>query len=857
MAAITTYGENASLGQAAVVVYAGDAGNNGMIMKTPQHNTTPADAATLNNILISSAGVSCDAITNLRNEHSMPVGAELIELHSTDMTTNYAGFEVIPINSTTVHVWLNLYSLDEGLMAPVAPRTPPRCTCCSPQTLWRVTNNNFATSSLKPGKSILNTNYDVLDYGCASSDSSISETLAASQRPRHRFRVNGSVVVQGLRGGEGPLLYVAASEGTFEFHLPNNAAFWYSVLTGVGAQLSRPSQIFALSPVRLGQGSFAGVVPCLHWPSGRPLAVKQLTRSAVLYNSGKVDSYRTEVDILRRLYHPFIVDFQAAFEEGGSLYVVLERLDGGTVWNYIHRHGPYTEDQARAAITRLLIALLALGAKGVVHRDIKPENVMLINPLDPTSVKLIDFGLAAYTSSSRMHMHCGSPGFVAPEVIQRRPYDSRADVFSIGVLLYVMITGTLPFASKGPVDRVLARNERCIFDLTHQNFHDTSHELKHFLAWTMQPDPTRRLSVRQAFMHPWIVGSIPQSDRVASLVRALNLGTWQSPQLAAIASHHSNTFHPVVTRLPLFAESRGTALEIVAKEFSRRITTFVAEAQPLIRAYHAAQRRHVPPSTSQTKLAKQRKIKRRTSNQSTTTGGTFKNSTGDSATSAAMAMLSLRGIYSVRTSDGQPSSSKRLAWNLATPTSSRVARDVKHDIAVLRAAIPKAATKSIYAMNERTATNTGKQFIMQCSATTTKLPLLEISLKTDDITSSAPSLGRDESTINVNNRTYNDDDEVTTPKQHTVHPASCAHTPKSTAKLSRQSDSQPFHSLLSRVDKRLSSRSSGETSSTTSPSLAPATASSSAIHDGGGDSSCSSFDGETPCRKSLGTMPFF
>lgn len=776
---------------------------------------------------ITPAGVKCYTIRSLRNEHSLPIAGDLIELNSTDNSTNYAGFEVIPISSTTAHVWLNLYSLDKGVLGPVEPRNPPKCTCCGPRTLWRVTggnnyNNNYYNDCYNSNHGSNNDHKMVITS---------ANVAAATLYPKYRFRVNGSVVVQGLRGGEGPLLYIAAVEGTFEFFLLNNAPFWYAILAALGAQLSRPSQIFTLSPIRLGQGSFAAVVPCLHWPSSRPLAVKQLTRSTVLNNTGKVDSYRTEVDILRRLYHPFIVDFQAAFEEGGSLYVVLERFDGGTVWNYIHTQGPYTEDQTRAAITRLLIALLALGAQGIVHRDIKPENVMLTDPTDPTSVKLIDFGLAAYISSSRMHMHCGSPGFVAPEVIQRRPYDSRADVFSIGVLLFVMLTGTLPFAGgQGPVDNVIARNERCVFDLTHPNFQHISNELKHFLCWTMQPDPSRRLTVRQAFMHPWIVGSIPQSDRVASLVRALNLGTWQSPQLAAIASNQSKRyhFHPVITRLPLFNEAQGTALEIVAKEFARRMSTFVSEAQPLIRAYHIAQRRQIQP-ISQTNFIVRKNKKRDTMKE----GGQWAISTPIPGMLTSVVKHHGRQHHKsqLSTISEQDTTDDEYYDNINQPLKHK-----KHQGGGGESYTTPASEPAVFSSKNRLPT--AKTYTTIPTDENKRLQAYEACFYKDE--------------------DYKDDDAntVSTPKQH--NNGSCLATPKSAAKLSQQQGGQ--NNFMLRANKRFSEDNNNNNNHiTTSPSsLVNITFQARDLVARGAHESSPCFsEEETPCHRSLGTVPFF
>lgn len=187
----------------------------------------------------------------------------------------------------------------------------------------------------------------------------------------------------------------------------------------------------------------------------------------------------------------------------------MEYLRGGDLYELMKQRGPFSEAQARVAIKRVLQALHELHKKRIIHRDLKTENIMLRDANDPTSVCVIDFGLAATLGSDLMSMRCGSPGYVAPEVLlERGHYGCKCDVFSAGVIFYTMLCGKPPFRGDN-AKHILGKNAQCKISLQHWPFSGISEEARSLLAWMTQKDPDLRCTAAAALSHPWLCRTSP------------------------------------------------------------------------------------------------------------------------------------------------------------------------------------------------------------------------------------------------------------------------------------------------------------------------------------------------------------
>ncbi|CBZ55371.1 hypothetical protein NCLIV_057940 [Neospora caninum Liverpool] len=297
---------------------------------------------------------------------------------------------------------------------------------------------------------------------------------------------------------QGPCVYIIASNGEYEFQCSEARIcnLWLETLQQLGCRLLKFTDLYRLTDF-IGEGSFAKVYIGVHLFTGEKVVVKAINKKKVLESN-----VYTEIEVLRKVLHPYILRLYAAYEQEDYVCLVLEYLRGGELFDYLSEKGPVTEDQARQCMRRLLLALQCLHSKGVVHRDLKTENLILEAPDNPTTLKLIDFGLASTLGSPSMRMRCGSPGYVAPEILQDLPYGTKVDVFSAGIILYTLIAGFTPFRGAN-VKEILKKNLRCQLNFTHHRWGNVTHSLKDLVAWMCCRNPEKRCAASQALTHPW------------------------------------------------------------------------------------------------------------------------------------------------------------------------------------------------------------------------------------------------------------------------------------------------------------------------------------------------------------------
>lgn len=196
----------------------------------------------------------------------------------------------------------------------------------------------------------------------------------------------------------------------------------------------------------IGEGTYAKVKYGQHCQTEEPVAIKILNKES-LVSSGMVTKIKQEIRILKSLRHPNVVELKEVLASRQQIFMVMELVHGGELFDKIIAEGPMSEADGRHVLQQLLDGLDHCHQQGIFHRDLKPENVLLTTNGD---VKLSDFGLGHLPSSSLhndvLQTTCGTPNYVAPEVLLRQGYyGAPADVWSLGVLLFVIMAGTLPF----------------------------------------------------------------------------------------------------------------------------------------------------------------------------------------------------------------------------------------------------------------------------------------------------------------------------------------------------------------------------------------------------------------------------
>ena len=158
-----------------------------------------------------------------------------------------------------------------------------------------------------------------------------------------------------------------------------------------------------------------------------------------------------EVEIMHRIQHEHCVTLFEMFETNKKIYMVMELLTGGELFDRIVQKGSYSEKEASECIASVTSAIQYLHNTGIVHRDLKPENLIYLSPDLESPIKITDFGLAKFRSAkadaSSMTTACGTPGYVAPEVLKNEPYNKAVDLWSLGVILYILLCGFPPSAA--------------------------------------------------------------------------------------------------------------------------------------------------------------------------------------------------------------------------------------------------------------------------------------------------------------------------------------------------------------------------------------------------------------------------
>ncbi|MBA0558958.1 hypothetical protein Golob_015943, partial [Gossypium lobatum] len=217
--------------------------------------------------------------------------------------------------------------------------------------------------------------------------------------------------------------------------------------TGDWPELSSEATLFGKYELGklLGCGAFAKVYHARDVDSGQSVAIKAVSKKKVL-KGGFMAHVKREIAIMRRLRHPNIVKLIEVLATKTKVYFVMEFAKGGELFTRISR-GRFSEDLSRRYFQQLISAVRFCHSRGVFHRDLKPENLLLD---DNWNLKITDFGLSAVTDQIRpdglLHTLCGTPAYVAPEILAKKGYDgAKVDVWSCGIVLYVLHAGYLPF----------------------------------------------------------------------------------------------------------------------------------------------------------------------------------------------------------------------------------------------------------------------------------------------------------------------------------------------------------------------------------------------------------------------------
>ncbi|XP_038705683.1 calcium-dependent protein kinase 26-like isoform X2 [Tripterygium wilfordii] len=254
---------------------------------------------------------------------------------------------------------------------------------------------------------------------------------------------------------------------------------------------------------KLGQGQFGTTYLCTEIATGIEFACKSISKRKLISRED-VDDVRREIQIMHHLVgHKNIVTIKGAYEDPLYVHIVMELCAGGELFDRIIQRGHYSERKA-AELTKIIVGVVeACHSLGVMHRDLKPENFLLVNKDDDFSLKAIDFGLSVFLKPGQVFTDVvGSPYYVAPEVLLKH-YGPEADVWTAGVILYILLSGVPPFwaeTQQGIFDAVLKGH----IDFDSDPWPLISDSAKDLIRKMLCSQPSRRLTAHEVLCHPWI-----------------------------------------------------------------------------------------------------------------------------------------------------------------------------------------------------------------------------------------------------------------------------------------------------------------------------------------------------------------
>lgn len=248
----------------------------------------------------------------------------------------------------------------------------------------------------------------------------------------------------------------------------------------------------------LGQGTFAKVYHGRNLASGESVAIKVIDKEKVM-RVGMIDQIKREISVMRLVRHPNVVQLHEVMASKSKIYFAMEYVRGGELFARVAR-GRLKEDAARRYFHQLVGAVDFCHSRGVYHRDLKPENLLVD---EHGNLKVSDFGLSALRECQKqdglLHTTCGTPAYVAPEIINKKGYDgAKADIWSCGVILFVLLAGYLPFHDANLVEmyRKISRA-----DVKYPQWF--SPELRRLMPKLLEPNPNNRITIEKLVDHPW------------------------------------------------------------------------------------------------------------------------------------------------------------------------------------------------------------------------------------------------------------------------------------------------------------------------------------------------------------------
>lgn len=366
-----------------------------------------------------------------------------------------------------------------------------------------------------------------------------------------------------------------------ELFNPNNSSNTSAVIKDEGIYKD-----FIIHNEVIGQGAFATVKKVIERATGDSFAVKIINRRKALNTGGGMVEVERELDILRQLNHPNIVKLKAFYEDMDNYYLVMEFVPGGDLMDFVAANGAIGEEATRIITKQILRGIHYVHKLGISHRDLKPDNILIMSD-DPIIVKISDFGLAKISDNSTfMKTFCGTLAYVAPEIItgkygnsqmsqnpsQATLYDNSVDIWSLGCLVYVLLTSHLPFNGKTQ-PQMFTKIKSGDYHTSPLKLHQISEVGLDFIKNCLIVKPEDRFTTHTALNHEWIrdiddgMGDDPISQANGS--QAHSQSSSQRISLSQSQSQQSRKIEKIDNGIPITSMSKIDDQEIMMRPLKK------------------------------------------------------------------------------------------------------------------------------------------------------------------------------------------------------------------------------------------------------------------------------------------------
>jgi len=268
---------------------------------------------------------------------------------------------------------------------------------------------------------------------------------------------------------------------------------------------------YTLDRKKIGEGSYGSVSKGTHKGTNTVRAVKSISKAQMK----NIDRFKQEIAIMKMMDHPNVIKLYETFEDKRNIYLVMELCAGGELFDRIIDAGHFTEVQAAILMQQIIRAVYYMHESKVCHRDLKPENFLFMNkdPIEKNLLKIIDFGLSCmFTENQVLTTKAGTPYYVAPQVLSGK-YDQASDMWSCGVIMYVLLCGYPPFFGETDAE-VLTKVRLGNFAFNASDWKNITENAKNLIRQLLQMSPKSRITAQNALKHVWILEKAPKAPQV-------------------------------------------------------------------------------------------------------------------------------------------------------------------------------------------------------------------------------------------------------------------------------------------------------------------------------------------------------